>query len=187
MKPNYIKFDAIFRRSLRLRLPVLHRSEFRPSNAMSRQAGPSIVLSVLIVCFFAVTMFQRDLPCAQMNRARSFHRKPGAAPVVPSALPGTRRTPSDGPARPNAKTRANGTKTPKPAPPHAPRSAFTVTLPRETIEDVASRVYGTIDLADALWRANRDALPKRNMPLSTGMLLRTPSISPVQAQTALRK
>jgi hypothetical protein len=155
---------------------------------MSRQAGPSIVLSVLIVCFFAVALFKRDLPRTQVKQARSSLRKPRAgSAVVPSALPGTRSALRDGPARIDASKQTAATRTPKPAHPLAPRSAFTVTEPRETIEDVASRVYGTIDVADALWRANRDALPKRNMALSAGMLLRTPNISPVQAQTALRK
>ena len=57
-----------------------------------------------------------------------------------------------------------------------PRSAFTVALPSETIEDVSGRVYGTAEVADSLWRANRDTLPQRNSPLSGGMLLRTPRI-----------
>jgi len=55
-----------------------------------------------------------------------------------------------------------------------PRRAFTVAQAGETIEDVALRVYGTIDEADALWRANRDTLLRRDSPLSVGMLLRTP-------------
>jgi len=36
---------------------------------MNRQVGPSIVLSVLIVCFFAVALFQRDPP--RSGRAKS--------------------------------------------------------------------------------------------------------------------
>ncbi len=38
---------------------------------MSRQAGPSIVLSVLIVCFFAIALFQRDEPRTRLKRTRS--------------------------------------------------------------------------------------------------------------------
>jgi hypothetical protein len=41
---------------------------------------------------------------------------------------------------------------------------------------VALRVYGTADETDGLWRANRDALPRRDSPLSPGTLLRTPTI-----------
>ena len=42
--------------------------------------------------------------------------------------------------------------------------------------DVALRVYGTADDVDALWRANRDALPRPDSPLSPGTLLRTPTV-----------
>jgi hypothetical protein len=54
------------------------------------------------------------------------------------------------------------------------RSAFTVVSPGETIEDVSLRVYGTFEESDTLWRANRDALARKDSPLSPGMLLRTP-------------
>ena len=52
----------------------------------------------------------------------------------------------------------------------------------ETIEDVSSRVYGTPEHGDLLWRANRDTLPQRNSPLSTGMLLRTPAFDEMKRQ-----
>jgi hypothetical protein len=55
-----------------------------------------------------------------------------------------------------------------------PRSAFTVVKANEGIDDVALRVYGTLDESDGLWRANRDALDRKDSPLSPGMLLRTP-------------
>jgi hypothetical protein len=51
-----------------------------------------------------------------------------------------------------------------------------VVEPNETIADVALRVYGTSEDADALWRANRDTLPRLDSPLSAGTLLRTPSL-----------
>jgi len=57
-----------------------------------------------------------------------------------------------------------------------PRSAFTVALADETIEDVALRVYGTVDESTSLWRANRDTLIHKDSPLAPGMLLRTPKI-----------
>ena len=57
-----------------------------------------------------------------------------------------------------------------------PRSAFTVVEANETITDVALRVYGTADEVDALWRANRDALPRQDSRLSPGTLLRTPTV-----------
>jgi hypothetical protein len=148
---------------------------------MSRQAGPSIVLSVLIVCFFAVALFQRDLPRRQLRRAQSSVRQTGARATLPPALPSTRLGQSDGAVRTRRGARPGETSSRKQVLARDPRAAFTSVLPEETIEDVSSRVYGTAELADSLWRANRDALPKRDMALSTGMLLRTPT------QTALRK
>jgi hypothetical protein len=59
---------------------------------------------------------------------------------------------------------------------HQPSQAVTVVGRDETISDVALRVYGTTSQADALWRANRDALPQRDSPLLPGTLLRTPTI-----------
>ena len=56
-----------------------------------------------------------------------------------------------------------------------PDSPFTIVEPNETLEDVARRIYGSGDHVDSLWRANRDALPQRNSPLSAGMVLRTPN------------
>jgi hypothetical protein len=53
-------------------------------------------------------------------------------------------------------------------------SAMTVVEENETMADVSLRVYGRTDQAEALWRANRDALPRVDTPLSTGMVLRTP-------------
>jgi hypothetical protein len=205
---------------------------------MSRQAGPSIVLSVLIVCFFAVALFQRDSP-----RTRSVRRRlPAREAVARTSPPGLGRTrppratgraatsstadrgatesgpgsnsmyesanrvsanapdsslldtrhgrskehSSDHPGEriQTASARAAGRRL------HAQsagvqrttgstrneRSAFTSVLESETLEDVSSRVYGNPEHGDLLWRANRDTLPKRNTRLSTGMLLRTPSI-----------
>jgi hypothetical protein len=57
-----------------------------------------------------------------------------------------------------------------------PESDFTAVEASETIQDVAVRVYGSADRADALWRANRDSLPSRDTPLSAGIVLRTPII-----------
>jgi hypothetical protein len=67
---------------------------------------------------------------------------------------------------------------------HSPRFAFTVVEEGETIWDVALRVYGSTGQADTLWRANRDALARKDSPLLAGTLLRTPSLAD---QSALRK
>jgi nucleoid-associated protein YgaU len=177
---------------------------------MNRQVGPSIVLSVLIVCFFAVALFQRDRPRATRDRPRVEPRdaiagsSPGArpyvdgssrrvsAPVTVKGLPETThvasravvqassvapaafqlaRAPDESRAEPDG---------PKPqdsvAVARQPRAAFTVVNAAETIQDVALRVYGSTVQVDSLWRANRDALPRRDSPLSTGMVLRTPDL-----------
>ena len=94
---------------------------------------------------------------------------------LPPVLPNTKPRRSDG-ARTTREPRPSKISLRKPAAARSPRSAFTIVLSKETIEDVSSRVYGTSDLADSLWRANRDALPKRDSPVSMGMLLRTPDI-----------
>lgn len=54
------------------------------------------------------------------------------------------------------------------------RSAFTTVEDGETLEDVARRVYGSVDQAELLWRVNRDLLPRRSSPLAAGSVLRTP-------------
>lgn len=241
---------------------------------MNRQAGPSIVFSVLIVCFFAVVLFPGD----QSRSTAPAPRGPIAGPII-SRQPTTKPIPStvpqseqivksspDSVAHPAAVARpvASGsagkdasedvvatTKATQPAQipvdsarpsqgvptnpvgtapsmgrtesrsarqtakerlvdpagqairitskesirPDAhswslihpegsaerpgiarrPRNAFTVVAANETISDVAMRVYGTTDEVDGIWRANRDALPKRDSPLSPGTILSTPA------------
>jgi hypothetical protein len=209
---------------------------------MSRQAGPSIILSVLIVSFFAVALFQHDLNRTRVGRTRStlhksvdnsppsdpvsarfdqrrsmVHSSHVAEPAGVSAirtdrsgypnLPRVTQAPADfagdaheirtgriskphtaisplayapealsGVERRSTSVKAVRGLTLKSSPAGIPRSAFTVALPSETIEDVSGRVYGTAEVADSLWRANRDTLPQHNSPLSGGMLLRTPRI-----------
>ncbi len=207
--------------------------ELSRTKPMSRQAGPSIVLSVLIVCFFAIALFQRDEPRTRLKRTRSTEktRARGAMPlpvtdtrskqsrkqerpiggVKPGESSALAATDSVSPRRDQ---RASGSRSSRafahvrgeseperqpglnlPASPRgpqrgqaveprrtgqaigrAPRTAFTITLPSETVEDVCVRVYGTKDLADSLWRSNRDTLPRRDSPLAAGTLLRTPEL-----------
>jgi hypothetical protein len=59
--------------------------------------------------------------------------------------------------------------------PTGPRSAFTTVKEGESLDDVALRVYGSADQAEALWRANRDLLPRRDSSLRAGAALRTPA------------
>jgi hypothetical protein len=70
-----------------------------------------------------------------------------------------------------ARSKSPGTETDR-----QPDAEFTVVGPNESIEDVAVRVYGRTERSDALWRANRDSLPRRDTPLAAGVVLRTPSL-----------
>jgi hypothetical protein len=214
------------------------------TRAMTRQAAPSIVLSVLIVCFFAVALFERDVPVSHRKRASAFGRDMGAGRSITStsgasqlisrkvltrqeqalqpggisSLPRARSSTDNkdivtagvtldktssrpegrnGAAQPSpvafnpriggSANQAIGRSSRRPlARPavagatrrlgveHSSGRAFTTVSSSETLEDVSSRVYGTPELADLLWRANRDALSKRDCPLTDGMLLRTP-------------
>jgi hypothetical protein len=220
---------------------------------MNRQVGPSILLSILIVGFFAVALFQRDP--GRPTRPGSAARGPIAAPAAsrqssgyavfssrdrPSQTANSALGPGESPTRaaspiPSAAAKTVGpisggavlapthsprenlpqsggepmaarvadssgptfrtasAQTTRPgsgasskepagarqgltAAPRRPRSAFTVVESNESIEDVAQRVYGSTREVDALWRANRDALPRQDSPLSSGTLLRTPTL-----------
>lgn len=55
-----------------------------------------------------------------------------------------------------------------------PRTAFTQARTGESLEDVASRVYGSSDAAKTLWLSNRDILDRADGPIRPGTLLRTP-------------
>jgi hypothetical protein len=201
-------------RSTRLQRLALHLEI--GTYAMNRQVGPSILFSVLIVCFFAVALFQRDPPRTAHDKARlgPGDAIAGSTPALrPYALdrfssqtqtsepkeasPAQVVVQSQSAAQSPASSLARGKPDvdrsirapaesstepdgPKPADhigaARAPRAAFTVVSAAETIQDVALRVYGSTDGVDSLWRANRDALPRRDSPLSTGMVLRTPTL-----------
>jgi hypothetical protein len=133
---------------------------------MNRQVGPSIVCSVLIVCFFAVVFFP--------------HR--AARPSLPQPA----AQPSGNAVTAAAAADSDRSQVKRPPPASRPtRFAVTVVEADETMADVAVRVYGTSDHALTLWRANRDALPRMDTPLSAGMLLRTPPV-PVIARSGSR-
>jgi hypothetical protein len=187
---------------------------------MNRQVGPSIVLSVMIVCFFAVALYQPDPPRSSRAEGRydsaDANARSGALPKCSPAGQAARVEPAQAirdrqvvPAQPVAsasdsaitilKPSAAGASHPRGQDPdgsdgsqreerievgHQPGSAFTIVLANETLKDVARRVYGSSAGVDSLWRANRDALSRRDSPLAAGMVLRTPVWG---AQSALRK
>jgi hypothetical protein len=213
---------------------------------MNQRVGPSLVYSFLIVCFFAVALFQPDgarsaggrsrlgpnEAAARLRQGSRSGRDRGASKrseqtardgnsstprTIASAQPrgssaqagagvallpsptgsaalnahGDRSAGEPASGSPNApvqrasarsdrgqsgttRARAAASEVERSVGAREPRSAFTVAEHDETIDDVAVRVYGTSDKADALWRANRDTLPRKDSPLSPGMLLRTP-------------
>jgi hypothetical protein len=187
---------------------------------MNRQVGPSILLSVAIVCFFAVALYQHDPPQTRDGRSRSRSAdaiaRSGSAPSPePKGPTSTRvdavervhavsvRTERERqpvpPAVPSALRPSLATATRPPGPSvhkraaypmgsdqatkgkpievaRRPPSPFTVVEADESLEDVARRIYGSRIHVESLWRANRDALPARDAPLSTGLLLRTPVV-----------
>jgi hypothetical protein len=161
---------------------------------MNRQVLPSMILSVLIVCCFSVLLYHRE--------PRQPRPSPGVGAARPEAISKTR--PQTEPAERVASTRAGVAEpaAPKPAAPRATaptrerpaadgdaaqpaapglepshgdaRSAFTTVKDGETLGDVSIRVYGSLDQAELLWRANRDLLPQRDSALRSGAVLRTP-------------
>ena len=93
-------------------------------------------------------------------------------PAVPVSRPVPRpaRSPQNPALRPEVVARRAASK-PKPV---GPRPSSTVVTAGESLADVAVRVYGSAEAAEALWRANRDLLAGRDAPLAPGTLLRTP-------------
>jgi nucleoid-associated protein YgaU len=183
---------------------------------MNRQVGPSILLSVAIVCFFAVALYQHDPPHTRDGRSRSrsadaIARSGSAPPREPKRSTSTR---ADAVERVHSVS-VRTVREPQPVPPalrpslvsathppgpsvhrraaypagsdqatkdepievaRRPASPFTIVEADESLEDVAKRIYGSGIHRDSLWRANRDTLTRKDSPLATGMVLRTPTL-----------
>jgi hypothetical protein len=163
---------------------------------MNRNVTASFGLSVLIVLFFAVALYQPDSPPPRplpespgVPVAGSETRPP--TPAGPPLLPTVAARPHDpvGPKTPplersttDLPRRAAATPRPlpvvhRPRPPverREPRGAFTESRAGESLADVAGRTYGTPDAAQTLWLANRDILDRPDVTLPAGTLLRTP-------------
>jgi hypothetical protein len=160
---------------------------------MNRHPGVSVALSFALVAFFAVILYQPEhipLPHAGEEFAA---RESTPLPVLPPA-PAPPLTPAEpltvAPAPRPAIVPVAATTWPVPsadrgvehADPERPRPAvglpaqpgFTLAGEGETLRDVALRVYGSADHADALWRLNRDLVGQPDAILEAGALLRTP-------------
>ena len=134
---------------------------------------------------------RRRVPASPTGRAsppphlETGHRRaPPKAVDVPPSIPGsrTRRPLEESRRSSSSETRAGQGRRRGPVPtrvdprprPVGPRSPFTVVQPGENLADVATRVYGSPDAKEAVWKANRDQIARIDSPLARGTLLRTP-------------
>jgi hypothetical protein len=196
---------------------------------MNRQIIPSMILSALIVAFFAILLYERDPTTTRKKPEKGESEKEAAASQSRLSSPGSDGSSSasqspaslpavnaETPSQPTASASvgrgepAAGTSAPvgfsksssstpnqdragapvardsKPTgrneksppagagPSFGPGSPFTHVQNGETLRDVAVRIYGSPDMLDSLWRANRDVLPRKDSPLTEGTVLRTP-------------
>ncbi len=143
---------------------------------MNKNVGASFGLSVLIVVFFAVILYQPDSPpppLAAVAPVEPLEAHPPEAqptpprPKVPTANPATRADPAHvaNVARPISQ---------RSVPAVEPRGAFTTVRDGESLVDVARRVYGREEATKTLWLANRDRLDRVDAPVAKGSILRTP-------------
>jgi hypothetical protein len=166
---------------------------------MNQNVGASFTLSVVLVVFFAVILYQPDAPPAPASNAaaplipvEAQPPEPPAAPAIPagSIEPMTTLAPM-APASIAEVTRglpvgAAAERSPAPKAAKEPsrkrvsaaatetRGAFTQVREGESLADVAARVYGESGDSKALWSVNRDLVEREDSPLRPGTLLRTP-------------
>jgi hypothetical protein len=170
---------------------------------MDQHPGASITLSFGLVFVFAIVLYQPDHP-AQPGVLRAAPAAKHATPPVPETAPLPPLTASEplplrpvraaSVAAPGEETPLAGAEGPRPgavaehpeskraitprprrsAKGPAPGDGFTQAAEGETLRDVALRIYGSAEEAEALWRLNRDLVLARDIPLAEGTLLRTP-------------
>jgi hypothetical protein len=148
---------------------------------MDRQPGASITLSFALVGLFAIILYQPEhapLPHAGQD-VLVRNAEPPTAPLqpLPPLTAAEPLAPAPAPAASSALVLPIAeARTPASALPVIPpvQEGFTQALEGETLRDVARRIYGSTDEADALWRLNRDLVLRPDARLSAGTLLRTP-------------
>jgi hypothetical protein len=150
---------------------------------MDRQPGASIALSFGLVGLFAIILYQPDrTPLPRAGENLGAHRPEHPAGLPPPMPPLTAAeplaaVPEPPPAPPPPVIVPVAAATSPPSQPHVLQpgpEGFTLALEGETLRDVAIRVYGSADEAEALWRLNRDLVGKPDASLGAGTLLRTP-------------
>lgn len=148
--------------------------------ALSSNMGGSILLSFLVVAAAAVMLYPSkrgaDADKASATAVEPFSRRAGeASPVTPTRPMGASAADvavSDQGGRrgrPAAKIAVSAHPDNRPA-----ASAFTQAGPRESLADIAERVYGDRSKAELLWKSNRDQLQSPNDDPEPGTILRTP-------------
>ena len=160
---------------------------------MNENVGVSFGLSVLVVVFFAVALYQPDKPPPALAEVR-----PSPGPLVEPSPPAPQPAPALPTVGRDEPPPAEQTKPISPQPavaqrfapakavparavsrrpavePEGARGPFVRVREGETLADVARRVYGDGADAGALWRANRDVLDGPASPVRAGTRLRTP-------------
>ncbi len=168
---------------------------------MNEHAGPACALSGLIVAIFAILLYDPNLPtptpkslASQAGPAPPLVERSSANAIAPQATQPVAVAPQPAPVPEPKPVPAEIRKSPEPepqaapavvvspakvppkrrTPPTGPRPSFAVVEPGERLADVAARIYGSEDAAEALWKANRDQVARIDSPLDRGTLLRTP-------------
>jgi hypothetical protein len=188
--------SATARPMIEIRPETASQDSLTRSTAMERQAAPSIILSILIVCFFAVALHPRDTPGrrAAVGRADEHAIAQATSPTLSERSEvnkperAIRQIATTAPSRPlenvSNRTSRRPRLTPavatlpierrKASPRRGPAAAFTIVQPDETMADVALRVYGDVSAIDILRRVNLDDTLGSDEVLPAGMLIRTP-------------
>ena len=138
---------------------VIPLSFGRGAVPMDKNVGASFGLSVLIVVFFAVILYQPDNPAPTAAAVASVEpleaHPPELSPTPPVAS--AARPATSNVARPVSVRSVE------------PRGPFTTVREGESLADVARRVYGRAGCVEVLWLANRDRLDRVDSPVTLGL------------------
>ena len=145
---------------------------------MNENVGASFGLSVLIVVFFAVVLYQPETPQPPVAAVPPTATAEPVEARPPEALPApkvvVRPAARSDPQRVEVVSRPVSRPSPRRNPSREPRGTFTKARDGETLADVARRVYGDDNALKTLWAANRDLLDRVDDPVVAGSILRTP-------------
>jgi nucleoid-associated protein YgaU len=118
----------------------------------------------------------KAIPGPTASRSQPASPRPSRAPESPTANDAdwaARSQPATGDATAGTASAIRAT-SPRRPPGKRPASPFADVREGETLTDVARRVYGSADAAQALWLANRDQIDRPDIRLRSGSVVRTP-------------